>query len=377
MISIKEALTKKEKRQFVNFPLKLYKKNPYFVPCLYQDELNVINRKSPYESVCDSVFYLAYDGKKVVGRIQGIIQKKFNELHGEKRVRFTRFDSIDNQEVANALFQAVENWAKSKGMETFCGPLGYSDLEREGLLIEGFNEHQTFQEQYNYPYYQRLIENWGFVKEVDWVESQITFSHERDEKTHNLSELILKKFNLHVIDNSKFSKKELLETYGDDFFDVIHDSYSELYGTVPFSQEERQKLIQAFLPILDPKQIMFLADSENKITAVGITFSDISDAVRKSRGHLYPFSLLRLMHSLKDPTHIDLGLIAVTKPYRNSGVTAIFIDHMHKNFTSFKHLKYLETNLNLEYNVRIRNMWNHFNSRENKRRRSFVKKIAQ
>lgn len=175
MIAIKQVLTDKDKRKFINYPLKLYRNNPYYVPVLYQDEKKVLNGNSAYEEVTDSVFFLAYQKNEIVGRIQGIIQKQYNEAHKEKRVRFTRFDAIDDQEVANALFQAVENWAKEKQMDTLCGPLGFSDFEREGLLIDGFDQHQTYQEQYNYPYYQKLIENYGFEKETDWVESQIRF----------------------------------------------------------------------------------------------------------------------------------------------------------------------------------------------------------
>ena len=173
MITVTTVQTHRQRKAFINFPLKLYKGNKYFFPCFYGDEMNVLKRTSPYEDVSESDFFLAYDGKKVVGRIQAIIQKQYNEKWNEKRVRFTRFDAIDDVNVSRALFDAVEKWAKERGMDTICGPLGYSDLEREGLLIEGFDEVQTFEEQYNYSYYQKLIEDKGFVKEVDWVESAI------------------------------------------------------------------------------------------------------------------------------------------------------------------------------------------------------------
>ena len=158
MITVKQVKTRKEQREFVKFPLKLYKNNEYFVPCLYMDELAMFHKNFVYNDQAESIFFNAYIDGKMVGRIQGILQHASNQKWNQKRVRFTRFDSIDNQDVANALFQAIEDWAISKGMDEVVGPLGYSDLEREGLLIEGFDQLSTFEEQYNYPYYQKLIE---------------------------------------------------------------------------------------------------------------------------------------------------------------------------------------------------------------------------
>ena len=172
MIRIKEVTTKQEQKRFIDFPLELYKGNDCFVPPLYGDEKKMFKPDFVYNETCD-ISFLAYDGERVVGRIQGIIQKDANRKNNEKRVRFNRFDAIDDQIVADALFAAVEEWALSKGMDTACGPLGFSDLEREGLLIEGFDQLSTFEEQYNAAYYQKLIENCGYEKEVDWTESKL------------------------------------------------------------------------------------------------------------------------------------------------------------------------------------------------------------
>ena len=173
MIEIRKVKTKKEQRDFVNFPLKLYKNCEFFAPPLYVDEMKMFKKNYVYYDQSISVFFNAYENGKIVGRIQGILQKASNEKWGQKRVRFTRFDSIDNQEVANKLFEAIEDWAKENNMTEIVGPLGFSDLEREGLLIEGFDELSTFEEQYNYDYYQKLIENLGYQKEVDWVERKL------------------------------------------------------------------------------------------------------------------------------------------------------------------------------------------------------------
>lgn len=375
MITVTTVQTHRQRKAFINFPLKLYKGNKYFVPCFYGDEMNVLKRKSPYEDVTESEFFLAYDGKKVVGRIQAIIQKQYNEKWNEKRVRFTRFDAIDDVNVSRALFDAVEKWAKERGMDTICGPLGYSDLEREGLLIEGFDEVQTFEEQYNYSYYQKLIEDKGFVKEVDWVESAIKLPNPVDKRIEFIAQHILKKNNLTLVDTSKSSKKEFLKKYGDGFFDCITEAYSDLYGYVPFTEKTRKEVMKAFYPIIDLKEVFFIVDSMDKVVALALIFPGVGKAVRKSNGHLYPLSIYRLVRLIKNPETIDLGLIAVGKEYRNSGVTAVFVSEVAKLCSTYKKFDHFETNLNLENNIAIRNMWNRFESREHKRRRSFVKKF--
>ena len=197
MIEIKEVKTSRQKREFLNFPLKLYKNNSYFVPPLYGDEKKIFKKNYVYLDQSEAVYYLAYLNGEVVGRISGIIQYASNEKNDEKRVRFTRFDSINNQEVANMLFNKVELWAKEKGMDTIVGPLGFSDLEREGLLIEGFDQLSTFEEQYNYEYYQKLIENYGFEKEVDWTERKLYAPKEIDPRLEKISNMMLKKYKLH------------------------------------------------------------------------------------------------------------------------------------------------------------------------------------
>ena len=190
MIEVREVKTRKEQREFLNFPLNLYEDNPYFVPPLYGDEKKIFRKDYMYLDQAEAIYFNAYKDNKIVGRISGIIQRAANEKNNEKRVRFTRFDSIDDQEVANALFEKVEKWAKDKGMDTVVGPLGFSDLEREGLLIEGFDQLSTFEEQYNYDYYPKLVENYGFVKEVDWIESKLYAPKDRDDRIERLSSLV-------------------------------------------------------------------------------------------------------------------------------------------------------------------------------------------
>lgn len=375
MIETKEVKSNKEIKEFVEFPLKLYKDSKYYVPSFYGEELKVLKHKSPYEKVAESVFFLAYENGKVVGRIQGLIQKQFNDIYKTKRVRFTRFDSIDSIEVATALFNAVKKWALTKGMDTLCGPLGFSDFEREGLLIEGFDEYQTFEEQYNYSYYEKLIEAQGLIKEVDWFESRIILPKVVDERIDKIAQHIMSKNNFHLIDTKHISKKQFLKRYADDFFDVCEDAYGDLYGYVPFTLETRRMVEKSFLPIIDLNECFFLADENERIIAIALTFPGVNMSVKKSNGHLYPLSIIRLLRTIKNPKSIDMALIGCRREYRNAGFSAVFVSEIVKRFSKYKNLQYLETNLNLEDNLEIRNMWNRFESRENKKRRSYVMKL--
>ncbi len=373
MITIKEVKTRKEKKQFLRFPDRLYRHDKFYVPNLYLDEKSCLNRKSPYEEVCDSAFFLAYDGENVVGRIQTIIQKEYNRIHREKRVRFTRFDSIDDIEVSSALFKAAEDWAKERGMDTICGPLGYSDFEREGLLIEGFDQRQTFEEQYNYPYYPKLVEAYGFRKEIDWIESVLRAPEHEDKNMKHLANKLLERNHLRVVDN-RMRKKKFIRRYGRGFFDCIEESYRELYGTVPFTQKMRDEIIRVFFPIIDLKGTCFIVDEADRVVGCAIMFPGISEAVQKSRGHLTPLGVFRLLRAIRHPKVLDLGLIGIRPEYRNSGITAVCFAGLWECFRSLK-VDHMETNLNLEDNFAIRNMWKRFDHVENKRRRCYVKKI--
>lgn len=373
MITIKRVKTKKEQKQFIDFPLDLYQDNPYFVPPLYSDEKAMFKPNFTYNDCCDIVNFLALDGEKPVGRIQGIIQRAANQKNQEKRVRFTRFDAINDPEVAKALFQAVEKWAKRKGMDTICGPLGFSDLEREGLLVEGFDQLSTFEEQYNAPYYAELIEGLGFEKEVDWLESKIYPPEEDDGTMQKMADFVMKRYNLHFGESKNIN--DFIEKFGDDFFHLVDIGYENLYGTVPFTEAMKQEIIQSFKLIADIKHVAIILDENNKAVCIGICFPSIAKAVQKSRGKLTPAALVRLLTAIKRPKVIDFGLIAVDPAYLNRGVSAAIAAEILKILQS-EEVEYAETNLNLEDNAAIRNQWKRFKEVQHKRRRAYVKKIG-
>ena len=318
------------------------------------------------------MYYLAYREKKVVGRISGILQRVANKKWGQKRVRFTRFDCIDDQEVANALFGAVERWAKSKGMEEVVGPLGFSDLEREGLLIEGFDELATFEEQYNYPYYQKLIENAGYQKEVDWIEHKLYLPKERDERLPRLSQKILDRYGLHMSEAK--NTREFLKKYADKFFEVLDESYDKIYGTVPFTESMKKELIVNFKLVIDLKFIRVILDKDERPVCFGICFASLAKALQKSGGRLTLPALFRVLKAIKKPKIIDLALIGVVEEYRMKGVSSVLIHELIKMLDE-NGVEYCETNLNLEDNYSIHNMWKSFDSVQHKRRRCFIKTV--
>ena len=366
MITVREVKTKKEQKQFIDFPLELYRDCPYFVPPLYGDEKGMFKPDFTYNDCCDIVNFLAFDGEKVVGRIQGIIQRAANKKNNEKRVRFTRFDTIESLEITEKLFGAVEAWAKQKGMDTICGPLGFSDLEREGLLVDGFDQLSTFEEQYNYAYYGELIEKLGFEKEVDWTESKIYPPDTDDGTMRKMADFVMKRYNLHFGQAKNIN--DFIDKYGDDFFGLIDKGYENLYGTVPFTEAMKNEIIKSFKLIVDLKHVAIILDENGKAVC-------IAKAVQKAQGKLTPLALIRLLKAIKHPSVIDFGLIAVDPTYLNRGVSTAISAEILKILQD-ESIEYAETNLNLEDNAAIQNQWKRFKEVKHKRRRAYVKRIV-
>ncbi len=373
MVQIKEVTTRKERKQFVEFPLHLYKDNKYFVPPLYGDEMNVFKPDYVYHEQAEDVYYLAYRDGKVVGRISGILQKVANAKWHQKQVRFTRFDAIDDQEVATALLNAVEDWARQKGMEEVVGPLGFSDMEREGLLIEGFDQLCTFEEQYNYPYYQKLIENCGYDKDVDWLEHQLRAPKDGfDPRYRNISDMMLKKLDLHFAEAR--STRQFVNKYADAIFKIWDETYDKIYGTVPVTPALKKALVAQFKLIINKRYIRALFDAKGNIVAFGVLFPNISDAVRPSGGRLTLPCIFRILRCVKHPKVLDLGVIGVADEYKNHALSTAMLVSLGDALQD--DIEHAETNLNLEHNIPIQNAWKYFDAIQNKRRRCFIKRIV-
>lgn len=375
MIDVIKVENKAERHEFLTFPLKLYKDCPYFVPPLWSDEKKIFSKKYIYNDCCESAYFLAKRDGKTVGRISAILQKASNEKHGERRVRFTRFDSIDDTEVSRALFSAVENFARERGMDTVCGPLGFSDLEREGLLIEGFDRLSTYEEQYNFDYYEKLVEDSGYTKEVDWNESILRAPDtETIEKMQKMSEYVMDRYKLHI--GKAKNVGDFIDKYADGLFELIDIGYEGLYGTVPFTDGMKKTMIDNFRLIIDLKYVAAILDENGKMICMGICFPSLAGAVRKSGGRMTPAALVRLLSAIKHPKVLDLGLIAVHPEYLNRGITAIITAELMR-MLSEDGIEYAETNLNLEDNFAIQNQWKRFPREIHKRRRAYVKTLDE
>ncbi len=378
MINIVEVKTKKQQKEFIDFPLRLYKGNNCFVPPLYSDEKKMFRDDFVYNDTCKTAFWLAYrvneqTGKdEVVGRIQGILQTASNEKTGEKRVRFDRFDSIDDAEVANALFAEVEKWARSLGMDTVCGPLGFSDLEREGLLVEGFDELSTFEEQYNFPYYEKLITSNGYEKEVEWVEFKLTLPENDDGSMEKMADFVMKRYNLRF--GEAKNVKDFLDKYGAKFFELLDVAYKDIYGTVPFTPGMIKMMEDNFKLIIDLKHVAVIVDENDKLVCLGICFPSLARALQKSDGKLTPLALLRVLKAVKKPKIIDLGLVGVDPEYLNRGVSTVICAQLIRMLKE-DGVEYAETNLNLVDNASIINQWKRFTAVQHKRRRAYIKRL--
>ena len=370
MITITQVLNKKQQKDFLDFPLKLYKGNPYFTPPLYMDEKKIFRKDFVYNDMCDSIHFNAYKDGKIAGRISGILQKAANEKTGKKQIRFTRFDVIENEEVAQELFKAVEEWAISKGMNEVVGPLSYSDLEREGLLIDGFDYPATFEENYNFPYYQTFLENYGYQKEVDWTGSWLRVPKDYDGEIDKLADYVMRRYKLHL--GPARNTNDFIKRYADGIFELLDKSYELLYGTVPFTEGMKKMMIDNFKLVIDIKYVAAILDENDKMVCFGLAFPAIGDAVRKSGGKLTPATLIRLLKAWKRPDVIDLCLIGVDPGWLNRGVSTIISAEMMK---MLKNVKYADTNLNLEENYAIQNQWKRFDEQKVKRYRCYKKEL--
>ena len=375
MIEVREVKTGRERREFLNFALDLYKGNPYFVPPLYADEKKMFREDYVYRDSCEYVFFNAYKDGALVGRIQGIIQKDANAKNNEKRCRFCRFDAIDDLEVSRALFDAVEKWALSKGMDTLVGPLNYSDLEREGMLVDGFEEPATFEENYNYSYYKDHVEALGFQKEVDWTASRL-YGAESSEALEELEELvafIFKRYKLHY--GTARNGRDLLNKYADGIFDLLDTSYEGLYGTVPFTEGMRKLVLENFAMVINPEHTAVILDENEKLVCFGLSFPGLAKALVGTRGKYTPLTLIKLLCAIKNPEILDLCLVGVDPEYLNRGVSGALSLAIMKMLRDNPRLKWADTNLNLEDNYAILNSWRRFKREECKRYRSYVKNL--
>lgn len=372
-IEVKEVTSPRELKRFVSFPYLLYANNRYWVPPIRRDEIHSLRTdKNPAFEFCETKFWLAFKDGKIVGRVAGIINRRYNQKWNDRAARFGWLDFIDDQEVSGRLLQEVEHWAREHGMCKIQGPLGFTDMDGEGMLVEGFEEMSTLGALYNYPYYQRHIEQCGYSKDVDWVEYEVAVSGITPEKIARMSEIALTRNHLRVLRVKK--AKELLP-YAKKIFHVLNEAYKDLYGFVELSENQIDMYVKQYFGFIIPEFVPVVLDSNDDVVAFGIAMPSLSRALQRCNGHLFPFGFIRVLRAMKKNTRADLYLTAVRPDMQNKGINAILIHESNKVFIARK-IEKVETNRELEENAKVRAQWKFYESRQHKRRRCYKKELS-
>jgi hypothetical protein len=372
-VQITEVSTPRQLKQFVNFQYSLYRDNKFWVPPLRSDELKSLRKKTnPAFDFCEAKYWLAYRDGTIVGRIAGIINKRYNDVWKAKAARFGWLDFIDDREVSAALLKTVEKWAAEKGMSSLHGPLGFTDMDGEGTLVEGFEETGTLGAIYNYPYYPAHIEGAGYTKDTDWIEYRVTMHPEIPDKVRRVAEIALERNHLTVLQVKK--AKELLP-YAHEIFHVLNDAYKNLYGFVQLSEEQISMYVKQYFGFILPDYVPVVLDAHGRVAAFGIAMPSLSKALQKCNGRLFPFGFVRILRALKTSKDVDLYLTAVRPDLQNKGVNGILIHEVNKAMVK-NHIEHVETNRELEENAKVQAQWRFYEHRQHKRRRCYKKALG-
>lgn len=366
--------TRNELLKYVKFGIDLYKDNPYHVPPLVIDEIGTLSPdKNPAFDICTAQSFMAYQDGKPVGRITAIINDAVNKKNGTKELRFGFVDFIDDTEVVDALFNAAADWGRSHGMNSMIGPLGFSDMDHEGMLIDGFDQIGTMATIYNYPYYVNHMKRMGFQKDVDWVEYRITIPEKIPDKYARIAQIVKTKYNLRSIPLT--SRKTVKEKYGQKLFRLINDSYADLYGFSPLTDRQIDYYVDQYLGIIRLDCVSVIVDQNDDIVAVGISMPSLSKGLQKSRGKLFPTGWVHLLRALKGNADVvDLLLVAVKPEYQSKGVNALIFTDLIPAFISAGY-KEAESNPELEGNENVQKQWEYFDRRQHRKRRAWRKAI--
>ncbi len=376
MIEIRKVSTKKELKTFVQFYYDLYRGSEFAVPYLYSEEIATLRRdKNPSFECCEADYFLAYKDGKVAGRVAAIINYRANERWNCHQVRFGWFDFIDDIEVSTALLKTVEDWGREKGMNEIAGPLGFIDTDREGMLVEGFDQLSTMYINYNYPYYPKHMERIeGFRKDNDYLEMKVKVPEVVPDKFAKLTEMVKKRYGLRV---HKFTRHELIEqNYGRQVFQLLNATYKDLYGFSQLSETQVDKLVNDYIKIADLNLVTAIMDGD-KMVGFGITFPSFSKALQKTRdGRFLPFGwwhLLKILKWHKTPI-VDLLLIGVLPEYRSKGANALIFDDLIRQFQAYG-FEWAETGPQMETNEGVLSHWQYLESINHRRHRCYRKKF--
>lgn len=375
-VEIKKVSTPRELKKFIRFNYEFYKGNPYSVPDLYDDMLNTFSpAKNAAFDFCEADYFLALREGKIVGRVAAIINHRANETWGRKCVRFGWIDFIDDPEVSSALIDTVKDWGRQRGMEEIEGPLGFTDMDAEGMLVEGFDQLSTMATIYNYPYYPQHMERLGMEKSADWVEMKIYIPEEIPEKHQRISDIIQRKYNLHI--RKLTSKKEVRESgIGHEIFRLINEAYAPLFGFSKMTEKQIDQYVNMYVPVLDLRMVTIIENADHEIVGVGISMASLSRALQKAKGKLWPFGWFHLLKALKwkRPKVLDLLLVGIRPDYQGKGVNALLFTDLIPIYQEMG-FEYAESNPELEANDKVQNQWQYFKTEQHKRRRAYKAKI--
>ena len=360
--------------QYVQFPIDLYRDNACYVPPLVIDQIATLSPEgNPAFDFCEAQSFMAFDNGEPVGTITAIINRAANEKTGQKQMRFGFMDFIDSDEVVDSLFEAVAQWGRERGMKEMVGPVGFTDMDPEGMLIEGFDEMGTMATIYNYPYYVRHMERLGFVKDADWIEYRITIPDGIPEKHQRLGEIVARKYGLKVLKYT--SRKKIRREYGRAIFELVNEAYADLYGFVPLTDRQIEHYINVYIDVLRLEDVSLVVDSEGTLVALGISMPSLSQALRKSHGRLFPFGWYHLLKAIKGHTDVvDLLLVAVKPEYQSKGVNALIFNDLIPRYIANGY-KFAESNVELEGNESVQKQWEYFERRQHRRRRAWKKSL--
>lgn len=385
-IRIEPVIDKKALRRFVQFQLDLYRGNAYFVPPMFDSELETFDpQKNPAYECCDVVLFLAYRDDKVEGRIAGIINNRYNAQHNEHQCRFGWCDFVDDREVSHALLHAVEEWGRGKGMTTFVGPLGMTDMDFEGCMVEGFDQLATFIGGYHHPYYRQHYEAYGMERDAIWNEYRMSVPQEVPEKHRRVAEIVQKRYGLRALKIT--DPKVIVPRYGHRIFELLNEAYAPLYGVSELSERQIDYYIGVFLPQIRLDLIRLIVDNDDNLIAFGIACPSLSEAQQKAHGRMFPFGwwhlartmyltstswLGRLLHGGTDT--VDLMLIAVRPEMQGKGVNALLFTELIPQFQANGY-RYVESTHELDTNNKVQNLWSEFDPVRHKRYFTFKKTI--
>ncbi|MDH6356380.1 hypothetical protein [Parabacteroides sp. PF5-9] len=371
-VTVKEVTGKKELKEFVKFNIRLYKDNPYHIPGLISEEMVTLDKtKNPAFEMCDAAYFLAYKAGKIVGRIAGIINHKSNEVWNQDYARFGFVDFIDDAEVVDALFDAVEKWAKEKGMIALHGPMGFTDMDHEGMLVEGFDQLGTMATIYNYPYYPTHMTRMGYTKNHDWHEFKIYIPNEIPEKHQRIGEIVKKKYGLKIM---KFKNAKEIMPYAQRVFETLNAAYVPLYGFAPLTQKQIDYYIKMYIPMLRFDLVtLIVREADDAVVGFGISLPSLSRALQKAKGKMLPFGWFHLLTALRaNPEVVDLYLTGVLPEYQNKGVNALLFNDLIPVYQSVGTI-YAESNPESEVNSAVQAQWDYFKREHHKTRRAFIK----